>query len=91
MSNLPALIATPGSEMQIQSSHYRGKSATGARLKSRFDTHLLIQLVNEPILIVWCTAPDRAIGGPSSVVCVHAMVAALVEEAVEGRHTRNAG
>jgi hypothetical protein len=52
---------------------------------------LLVQLINEPVLVVGRAASDRTIGASSAVVRTDAHIAAFVEETVERRHARGAG
>ena len=46
----------------------------------------LVQLIDEPVLVIGRTASRRPIGTSSPVVRANAHVAAFVEEAVEERH-----
>lgn len=52
---------------------------------------LLVQLIDEPILVVWRAASAKDIGTSAPVVGAHAHVAALVEEPIQRRYARGAG
>jgi hypothetical protein len=82
--------------MYVQSSHCRPQVSdrfNRARQgpTSRFDAHLLIQLINEPVLVIGCTASYTAVRASPPIICADTLVAAFVEEAVEGRHAGGAG
>jgi hypothetical protein len=85
-----------GPNMHVQSSHCEPQVSdrfNGALqgATSRLDAHLLIQLINQPVLIIGRTASHSAVWASPPVICADTLVAAFVEEAVEGRQARGAG